>query len=54
MQYFVINECTYKGCVNWRINNKCIKDSVSIDVLVKFSKLLPDSRYCTLTRQLNN
>lgn len=53
MQYFVINECTYKGCANWRVNNKCVKDSMSIDAVVRFAKLLPNSQYCEVTRQIN-
>jgi hypothetical protein len=53
MQYFVINECTYKGCANWRVNNTCIKDSMDISAVVRFAKLLPDSKYCEVTNQIN-
>lgn len=53
MQYFVINECMYKGCANWRVSNTCIKNSMSINAVARFAKLLPDSNYCEVTNQIN-
>ena len=53
MQYFVINECMYKGSANWRVNNTCIKNSMSISAVARFAKLLPDSKYCEVTKQIN-
>ena len=53
MQYFVINECMYKGCANWRVNNTCIKNSMSISAIARFAKLLPDSKYCEVSNQIN-
>ena len=53
MQYFVIKECTYKGCANWRVYNKCVKDSMSISAVARFAKLLPNSKYCEESNQIN-
>ena len=53
MRYIVIHECVYKGCANWRVNNTCIKNSMSIDAVARFAKLLPDNRYCEVTSQIN-
>jgi hypothetical protein len=53
MRYIVIHECVYKGCANWRVNNTCIKNSMSINAVARFAKLLPDSRYCEVTSQIN-
>lgn len=53
MSLFVVEHCNMKACLNWRMNNKCVKDGTYIDFQIKYISDIHDSVNCEIRKQLN-
>jgi len=53
MSFFVVNSCSLKACLNWRIGNKCVKNKMHIPTAIKYIANMHDSSVCEVRRQID-
>ena len=53
MSCFVVNYFVLRACQHWRIDNKCVKNNMSISDGAKYVKNLHNSSVCEVRRQID-
>ncbi len=53
MLFFAIDSCTQRGCINWRLNNQCAKDSMSIPANKNYIANIHDNATCEVRKQID-
>ncbi len=53
MSVFVVNFCELKACLHWRINNRCVLNSMLIAPAIKYTLNLHNSTVCEVRKQVN-
>jgi hypothetical protein len=54
MLFFAVDSCALKGCLSWRMGNKCAKDQMDIHTMLKYSANIHDSENCLIRKQMND
>jgi hypothetical protein len=53
MSHFVVNYCELRACQHWRINNKCVKNNISIAKSMKHVANIHNSKVCQVREQID-
>ena len=53
MSHFVVKYCELRACQHWRIDNKCVKNNMSIAGSIKYVANMHDSSVCEVRRQID-
>ena len=53
MSFFVVNSCTVKACLNWRMGDICVKHNMHIPTCAKYLANMHDSSVCEVRRQID-
>jgi hypothetical protein len=53
MLFFAIDSCELKACQNWRINNKCVKDEMSIPDSLRYVANIHSNDTCQVRKQID-
>ena len=53
MSHFVVKYCELRACQHWRIDNKCVKNNMSIARSIKYVANMHDSSVCEVRRQID-
>jgi len=53
MEYFVVHYCNVKACQSWRLQNKCVRNGMSIANTIKLNTDVQHRTICSVKQQMD-